>query len=438
VGKPSDLSCNLFPTMASNRASMRCLGYLCLVLICCLGGTGLLRAQDDEQQKPEEEIPDFSNIDEYIYVPKTTLNYGFRYYTGVKATFKGNGSIPAPSTDSIGDSTTPDVLRTYHDGSVGVDARTIATDNGNGTTTQAPVNGSDGKTNTWSYDSANQVTPDGLMTFSSYSAQTTDTLSHSNTGKSAFGTEISAVRDMGDFGKRFSWKLFAGFSVNVIDADMTGNVTGTVTATTDTYDLFGQAPPPAPYTAPTPISPGEVDSTGITVTDINGNAQSQTGDNSTLIGDVPLTRNTTTTPTIISNHWQVRGSYLTLRAGPSLIWNISPRLHLSLSAGPALVYAGSDYQVTEIFTPNTGPAMSDALSDVTSKVLFGYYGDATLEYDITDRTGLYIGSYYQDSGKYDQTISTQTVNNVSVNANYTTRVDMSDQSGVRTGLTYKF
>lgn len=418
---------------------MRSLGYLCFVVICCLGGTGLLRAQDDQQQKPEEEIPDFSNIDEYIYVPKTTLNYGFRYYNGVKATFRGNGSIPTPTADSLGDSTTPDVLRTYHDGSVGIDTRTIATDKGNGTTAQVPVNGSDGKTNTWNYVSTNQVTPDGLMTFSSYSAQTTDTLSHPNTGHGAFGTEILAVRDMGDLGKKFSWKLFAGFSVNLIDSDLTGNVSGAVTTTTDTYDLFGQTPPPAPYSAPTPISPGVVDSTGLSVTDQSGNAESQTGDNSTLLGDAPLTRSTTpNTPTLISNHWHVHGAYLSLRAGPSLIWNITPRLHLSLSAGPALIYAGSDYEVTEIFTPNTGVPISDELSDVESKVLFGYYGDATLQFDITDRAGLYIGSYYQNSGKYDQTINSQVVNGVSVSADYTTRVDMTNQSGLRTGLTYKF
>jgi hypothetical protein len=407
--------------------------YLCLALLCCLGGTGSLRAQDDEQQKPQEEIPDFSSIDEYIYVPKTTLNYGFRYVSGVKATFSGTGSIPLPSNISIGDATTPDSLRTYYDGSVGVDTRTITTNNGNGTTSQVPISGSDGKTNTWNYVSTSQVDPNGLMTFSTYQSRITDPLTHSSTGKGSFGTEVSASRDMGDFGKRFSWKLFAGVSVNDIQAGKSSSVSGTVTTTTDTYDLFGQTPPAAPYSAPSSTTINVVDSNGNQVNDSNGNPETQTNDTTTLIGNVPINRTTTTNvPTVLlSNRWQVHGAYLAFRAGPSLVWNISPRLHLSLDAGPALIYAGSDYEVIETFEAPTGPPQVQDLSNVKSKALIGYYGDATLQYDMSEHTGLYVGSYYQDSGKYDQTIN-------NVNGNYTTHVDMNNQSGLRTGMTFKF
>jgi hypothetical protein len=57
---------------------------------------GLLRGQDDERRAPPTEIPDFSNLDEYIYEPKSTLSYGFRGLKGAKLKFSGQGKLLSP------------------------------------------------------------------------------------------------------------------------------------------------------------------------------------------------------------------------------------------------------------------------------------------------------------------------------------------------------
>ncbi|HEX3728585.1 MAG TPA: hypothetical protein VHV47_02185, partial [Opitutaceae bacterium] len=185
--------------------------------------------QQQDQQKAPEEIPDFSGLNEYIYQPKTTLNFGFRSMSGVKTSFKGSGivPIPTPGTDAdaavatapelpLSDPTqpVPEAGVNYHDGVVGSDTRTIQNDNGNGTAT-AVLASPDGKTNTWGYANASQYV-DGLMQFHVYSATMPDISGFSSQGGRSDGMEISAARDMGDLSKHFSWKLFSGLSLNDI------------------------------------------------------------------------------------------------------------------------------------------------------------------------------------------------------------------------------
>ncbi|MCX6934512.1 MAG: hypothetical protein NTZ29_17790, partial [Verrucomicrobia bacterium] len=107
----------------------------------------VLSAQE-ERQAPPTEIPDFSNLDEFIYVPKSTMQFGARNMSGPKTSFSGKGKLATnvqSGTDILGL-----VPRTYHDGSVSIDARTTVVDNGDGTTStlSAP---NDGKTNTWNF-----------------------------------------------------------------------------------------------------------------------------------------------------------------------------------------------------------------------------------------------------------------------------------------------
>jgi opacity protein-like surface antigen len=101
------------------------------------------------------------------------------------------------------------------------------------------------------------------------------------------------------------------------------------------------------------------------------------------------------------------------------------------SAGLAGVYAGSTYSVNEAFQPETGAEISADLEDETTKFLVGYYADANLQFDATERTGFYVGAVYQATGSYDQEIAT-------ANANYVSNVDLNGLNGFRAGLTYKF
>src|SRR5579863_5982639 len=94
-----------------------------------------LRAADqeeDKQQQPEE-IPDFNQIDEYTYVPKSTLSIATRLFlTGPKATYAGQGSIPSAADPSAAN--VPNISHTYFDGSVSPDTRSTLGTNGVGQT----------------------------------------------------------------------------------------------------------------------------------------------------------------------------------------------------------------------------------------------------------------------------------------------------------------
>jgi hypothetical protein len=114
-----------------------------------------------------------------------------------------------------------------------------------------------------------------------------------------------------------------------------------------------------------------------------------------------------------------------------------------LAVGAALLYAGSTYEVDEVLNAPTGGEIIDKLTDTTSRLLPGYYVDATVQYDITERTGLYFGAFFQNAGSYTQTASAS-ANSAYGDAsgtgsgNYKTSVDFADQQGIRTGVTFKF
>src|SRR5208282_1254837 len=190
AGGDPQFSCNFRRKPASNSPSHQRSMRLLRIALCgvCLSVTGLRaqtnQAEEDnsEKQAPPEEIPDFSQLDEYLYVPKSTLSIGDRLFLrGPKTTFNGQGAIPA--TSYPGSSTVPNVQRTYSDGYVLPDARTIVVTDGVGSGTATSV-ASDGRTNTWGYDNNNQILPSGNIAFHSNSAEVTDTALHEENGDS--------------------------------------------------------------------------------------------------------------------------------------------------------------------------------------------------------------------------------------------------------------
>jgi hypothetical protein len=386
--------------------------------------------EDAEKNKPPEEIPDFSNLNEYIYQPKTTLNFGFRLMSGVKASFGGTGFVPAPEV--MGNASLPNSVETYHDGNVLPDGRDVTQNNGNGTTTLFQ-SASDGKTNTWGYADTTQITSDGYMTFNIYSAAAPNINPVNASGKTNSGMEISVAHDMGNLGKKLSWSIFFGMALNDIQAGKTTAIKSQLTTTTDTYDLFGTTPP-APGSFPSQSTISVTDANGNPVIDTNGNQVSQVLSVSPLIGDQPLQRVTGTVvdTTSLVDSFRLHGAYATFRVGPTLTYHLNDHIKLSVSAGPAVIYAGTMYNVTEDLTPATGDPIVDTLSDTTQKLVPAVYVDATMEYDLTERTGLYLGAVYQDGGSY-----LQAANSTSYGT-YTTKVDFANQNGVRSGLSFKF
>jgi len=420
--------------------------HLRLALVAFASTVGLAYAQDDEARRaPPVEIPDFSNLDEYIYEPKSTLSFGIRYVSGAKIGF-GAAQGRILSRNSPGEATGTDAIRIYQDGAVQPDTRGVGRVDEQGQPVVNPDTGlqyidpipPDGKTNTWNYTDASQLTREGFVAFRDYSAEILDPTTRSEESNSTMGVDLAMHRDMGKlFGGRMAWTLSAGMSINDIAADTSGAVRARLDTLTDYYRFHpqpGGTLPAPPYSAPSSVSETVLDAEGNpVVSEIDGTTQVRTIDTTVRLDNQPAERTNTSviTDTHVMNRWKVKGAYYTFRAGPTLWIPITTRLRASVSVGAALVYSGSTYTVTETLVPDFGTEISETESSEDYKLLPGYYADATLQFDLTERAGFYAGAIYQSAGSY-----TQAVENGATN--YTTKIDLSNQNGVRAGMSIRF
>lgn len=419
--------------------------YLRLALFVFASAVSVLRGQDDEERRaPPVEIPDFSNLDEYIYEPKSTARIGVRMLSGAKADFSGQSSIPSPR--DAGPATGANIARYYHDGAVLQDLRQTPRRDSSGNPMIDPNSGAqilepitpDGRTNNWAYADTRQIdpafAPNGYIAFHSYSASVVDALVRGSKSGSTMGVDIAVSRDMGKlFGTRISWGLMAGVSVNDLSAKKTDHVTANLITITDLYSLYGQVPPEAPYTAPSYAYQPVLDASGNPVFNSDGSAQTVTVDNSVLIGNEPASRTTTTTTdsTSVFSSWKVKGAYYTFRAGPELWIPINERFRIGLSFGAAMIYAGSTYTLTQTFDPEFGPEVSQVDTSSIYKLRPGFFADASLQYDVTEKTGFFAGAVFQSAGNYTQRITTET-------ADASTKIDFTNLNGVRAGMSIRF
>jgi hypothetical protein len=199
------------------------------------------------------------------------------------------------------------------------------------------------------------------------------------------------------------------------------------------YSTFGRTPPDAPYSSPSSSTTEVIDANGNPVLNDDGTTRTVTTDTSVLIGNEPAGRiiTSTTNDSNVTNSWKVKGAYFTFRVGPTFWIPITSRFRASVSVGAAAVYSGTTYTVTQTLVPDFGPEITDTKADDTNKFLPGYYVDATLQYDLTERAGFYAGAVMQSTGSYTQDITAE-------NANYSTKIDFADQSGFRAGMTIRF
>jgi hypothetical protein len=210
-------------------------------------------------------------------------------------------------------------------------------------------------------------------------------------------------------------------------------VRATLTTLTDYFSLYGAIPPGAPYSSPSSSTSSVVDASGNPVINDDGSVNTITVDTSVLIGNEPAGRSITslTDDLSVSNRWQIKGAYYTFRLGPTVWIPITSRLRASVSAGAAVVYSGTTYTVNQTFAPDLGAEISDTSFSESYKLLPGYYADATLQFDLTERTGFYAGAVFQSAGSYTQNVDTE-------NLHYTTKIDLANQNGVRAGLSIRF
>lgn len=414
---------------------MRILRFALCAMILPLALRAADDQKEDEKQQPDE-IPNFSQLDEYIYVPKTTLSLGERYFLkGPKTTYTGQGLNPS-QVDPGADATVPNVSRTYIDGSVSPDQRTVPVATGEGATVATSIP-SDGRTNTWGYDNASQLLPNGDIAFHTYSAEITDTASHSNYGEGNAGVELILDRDMGKIGKKIKWSLTGGFSLGDIHSSAYVNVPTQLTTLTDTYDLFGQVPPAAPYNSPNTISQAVYGAGSTVVSGTGQTSTTQSVQQVTLLGNVPISRTEIPTDILTTNRYFIEGSYYTLRVGPTIELPITSKLSLNVSAGPALIYSGGVLNVLEDLTIATGTDYTQLYQQENSKLLPGYYVDMNLEYKLTDTAGFYVGNIYQSAGSYTQKVASGT-DASGAETYYQAKIDFQNQDGVKGGITVRF
>jgi hypothetical protein len=396
---------------------------------------------DDQPKQAPEEIPNFNQLDEYVYVPKSTLSLGTRYFLkGPKASFWGTGSNPSPVNPGNGaPSSVPNISRTYIDGSVLPDSRVEKTNGALGTAQDVGIP-SDGRTNTWGYDLQSQLLPNGDITFHTYSAQINDPTEHTAAGAPTEGVELIMDRDMGKLGKHFKWSLTAGFSIADIHSSEYAEVPTMVTTVTDTYDLFGQVPPAAPFNSPTTTTEYTLNQGGQTIASSSSGSASQTqsANQVILLGDHPISSVSNSELVLTQNRYYAEGAYYTLRAGPTVILPVGKKLEIDFSAGPALIYAGDLYNVLEDFQVATGLDFKYLYQKENSKLLFGYYADVNLKYQLTDTAGFYVGAMAQGAaGNFSQTLPSGTDAGGNPLA-YNARFDFSGQESLKTGITVRF
>ncbi len=418
---------------------MKYLRLTCFVLLAALG---VVRAQDDEERRrPPTEIPDFSNLDEYIYEPKSILTIGIRHLGPARTSFSGGGTIFS-TLDEPGPARGANLLRHYHDGTIQPDARFAARVDNTGNPVIDPTSGNqlfdaiapDGRTNTWAYSDRRQISDDGYLVYHGYSARVTDDRVRGMDTLASNGIDISTSHDMGKlFGTKMSWALLAAVSVSDLSAQTSANVRAAVSTDSDYYSLYGQNPPDSPYASPSTKNVTLLDSAGSPLLTDDGVPQTVVADNSVLLANESAARITTvvTDETSVRNSWKLKGAFYTFRFGPTLVIPVFSRVQITLSAGPALIYSGSSYTVTQTLDPDTGTDITDTSTDVANKVLPGYFADAAVQVNVSDRTGFYAGAVFQSAGSFVQQLNNGT-------AQYSSKIDFANMSGLRAGMSYRF
>jgi hypothetical protein len=368
---------------------------------------GVLHAQSDDDDEDE--------MDYFPLVPSGNhFRFGLHYVGGPKVAFGQLGSVP--SAASVGDPTGL-MSRTYNDGYVSLDPRKAPDGN--------PVG--DGLTNTWSFVNTSQATASGDLAFHDYSSATLGATERAKSNSSS-GWELQIGRSLGKIGRKVDFSVVGGFSFSNINAKKSGVVQGLMTTVTDVYPLYGQDVPTAPYTAPTTTAQNVYDANGNQVLDVNGNGQTTTVDNSTMLGDQP-NRTTTTNVADVKGYWQIKGAYYTFKVGPMLQIPITERIKFSVGAGAALALVGTRYIVDETLVVDDVNGTEVTTSDEQSRfvMLPLYYANADAEYWLTERSGFYLGVNGQKSGSYDQSAGGRTAT-----------INLGTTYGVQSGITLRF
>ncbi|HEY0968450.1 MAG TPA: hypothetical protein VGD88_13750 [Opitutaceae bacterium] len=372
-----------------------------------------------------------------------TRDTGWTISVGMRASSKladvkfGNlGTVPPGVTVDITGN-----QRVYDNGQVFLDAARSTEKDTNGNVTTTPfgryqlyltntegnqyvagdfVAYSPGYTREWAYATPDQVTSDGRIGMSIFSAKS-EGAGAAVDGDSGGGVEVSLGRRIGKIGNKIEWGINGSIGLTDFNRKTSGRIRSTLTVQTDYYRVYGGVNPDAPYTASS--FRDLVDSNGVLVTP-NGY------ETTTLLNETSTGRETVSTAgaAVIDGDWKIKGSYYIMRVGPSLRAHLSERIAFSFSAGFAGAYVGSTYTASEsLQIPGASRSVDVQEEEDASEFIAGYYAEALAEFWFTRRTGIYAGVTYERFGEFEQVLGSRTA-----------EVDIGGSAGFRLGITTRF
>lgn len=359
--------------------------------------------------------------------PPYQISIGVRISGKAKVKFNGLGAIPG----DVSPGTTTDAVqnRTYNDGAIGLDS----TYDING----KKVDPTDGKTNYWSFSTAEQLvthpTLGRSIAYHAYAVESRGATAEAENGASN-GWDIEISRELGG-NRRISWGVNFGANLNRINCKTSGTIQANLRTMTDYYPIGDL------------VLPVVTRVTGVHeqyVTDSQGNYVLVDGVKTTFwpnvarLPDHPAPDRTetvdTANPVDVVGYWQVKGAYMTARLGPYVAVQLGRHFAVRASAGVTFTVLGANLVLHEKYMI---PVLSTYLEidnqkrtgDATVSGTLGYYVEGELDAFITNRTGFFIGASHEDYTR-----------DIRISGPYSQTADLSVSSGtaIRTGITTRF
>ncbi len=227
-----------------------------------------------------------------------------------------------------------------------------------------------GYTSYWGYNNASQLSG-STLTMNSTTSYSTSSSSEEN-GLAFPGFELAYGGNLWKWGDaRIGWDF--GFGLLPISVTSTQPMSASVNQNIYTFDTGGIVVPTAPYQGgPSGIGP-------------------------TILAN-PTSTNSVNIPNgIITGSHTLDVILYTFRLGPTVYWDLSEDLGLSVSGGPALGLMAGTLKYNETITTTASSTVNQGQVYGTD-VVYGGYVNATLTYHVERNGDLFIGAQYMPLG----------------------------------------
>jgi hypothetical protein len=321
-----------------------------LLFIGCVIGALAVSAMPSAAQMTDEQIAKYFGYDAPHPERLRHFRLGAVVGLNMKAKFSMGGDFSV-SGNNPGETGVPGVDHVYDDGFVKVDA------SGN----------NDGLTWNWGYQNSDQH-QSGSLLFHASDGFTANQSSSVDAGPQpgieiAYGGNIVQIKSA-----LFGWEF--GFAWLPIEIEDRATSPATVTRTTHSFDVSGvEKFPDAPYQ-------GTFKGPGALISDI---AQLEGSD--TLDGTLTGSRT-------------LDVSLYSFRLGPTLHWELHPKIAVAVSAGGAVGIISGDLKFNEMILLSDGSTTKNKGSSSSTEIVYGGYVAGTLMYHAVEHGDFYIGIQY--------------------------------------------